>query len=197
MLNSLQETQTDLPLSTADKCDRIEAELRADASRSNRKIAEVVGCDHKTVAVHRKRYEASLSVTERHNVTSPPFHVHPGSHAAQMLGLADDADEEVVDDDDDGTYWPIPSQAEIRCKKDESGGVEIWQEGQHGPEEDSVILVAAGNAVMLARHILYAAGFPNVSIYVHTKGGCVDIEDGDTAAAFKRETSKPGYGPVR
>ncbi len=77
-------------------------------------------------------------------------------------------------------FWTIPSQAATECRATESGSVDIWQEGR----DDAVISVAAGNAVMLARHILYAAGFRSVGIYTHTPKGNVDIEDGDLAGTF-------------
>jgi hypothetical protein len=43
------------PLDTAGKRALVEAELRKDAGRSDREIARVVGCDHKTVGAARER----------------------------------------------------------------------------------------------------------------------------------------------
>jgi hypothetical protein len=54
MLDVVEQT-TELPLDTAAKRALIEIELRKDASRSDREIARVVGCDHKTVAAHRAK----------------------------------------------------------------------------------------------------------------------------------------------
>jgi hypothetical protein len=254
------EVKTENAITTAAKRERIETELRADASRSDRKIAETIGCDHKTVGAARARlgnsispadpsstqmrkmliagvedfdskfpqdttetaeelvdraiaegqvstkpgtggedrHETSQSVTKRHGVT-PPMTIDPSSHAGHMLGLAGDGDEDDEAEVDRETYWPIPSQAAIECRQAENGAVEIWQEGQHSPEEDVTIHIAAGNAVMLARHILYAAGFPNVSMYIHVRGeGNVDLNNGDLAETFKDANKpKPGYGPVR
>jgi hypothetical protein len=77
-------------------------------------------------------------------------------------------------------YWSIPSQAAIECAALPDGGVEIIQErGQR-------IEVAAGNAVQLARLILYAAGFNGIGIYTYEGGGCVDVEDGQLAANFEK-----------
>lgn len=56
MLDTIDST-TELPLdtSTAGKRERIEQELRANPQRSDREIARVVGCDHKTVGAARER----------------------------------------------------------------------------------------------------------------------------------------------
>jgi hypothetical protein len=57
MLDTLDKTTTELPLdnSTTVKRALIESELRKDGSRSDREIARVVGCDHKTVGAARER----------------------------------------------------------------------------------------------------------------------------------------------
>jgi len=96
--------------------------------------------------------------------------------------------------DDRELYYEIPHQAKIECRALADGGVEIWQEGQHGPDEASIIHVAGGNVVQLARLLLYAAGFQTIGIFTHEKGGCVDVEDGHLASNFYK---RPGYGPVR
>lgn len=78
--------------------------------------------------------------------------------------------------------FTIPRQAQIECRALVDGGVEIWQEGQHGTDEDATIHVAAVNAVMLARQLLAAAGFAPIGIYTRIKGGNIDIDDGDLPA---------------
>jgi hypothetical protein len=59
MLDTIERTEaiTELPLDTAAKRALIEAELRKDPSRSDRKIADAVGhkIDHKTVGAARER----------------------------------------------------------------------------------------------------------------------------------------------
>ena len=45
----------ELPLDTAAKRALIAAELDADPDRSDREIARIVGCDHKTIAATRRR----------------------------------------------------------------------------------------------------------------------------------------------
>jgi hypothetical protein len=84
MLDTVERTETtELPLDTAAKRALIEAELRKDATRSDREIERAIGngiC-HKTVAAHRKRLglasplgnsQASQAVTNRHGVTLAP-----------------------------------------------------------------------------------------------------------------------------
>jgi hypothetical protein len=55
MLDVLEGSATEMPLDTAAKRALIESELRKDAGRSDREIARVVGCDHKTVGAARDR----------------------------------------------------------------------------------------------------------------------------------------------
>jgi hypothetical protein len=57
MLDTIERTETtnELPLDTAAKRALIESELRKDAGRSDREIARVVKCDHKTVGAARER----------------------------------------------------------------------------------------------------------------------------------------------
>jgi hypothetical protein len=99
-------------------------------------------------------------------------------------------------DDEKDLCWSIPRQARIECSMTTTDGeLEIWQEGQHGPGEDSRIFVARGSAVRLARNILYAAGFKSIGIYEQQRGGgCIDLEDG---ALPSSNEPKPGYGPMR
>lgn len=89
----------------------------------------------------------------------------------------------------DAAVYAIPHQAQIECRALVDGGVEIWQEGQHGVDDDVTIHVAAGNIVMLARLLLLAAGFRNPGVISDTGRGCVDLIDGDTAANHDSEIS--------
>lgn len=81
-------------------------------------------------------------------------------------------------------YWGIHSQIAIEVRPLKDGGVEIAQENASRDEED-LVHVAAGNAVRLARSILYAAGFKSIGIFTHVKGGCEDIQDGDEPRHFR------------
>lgn len=81
--------------------------------------------------------------------------------------------------------WGIDRQYAIEVSALKLGGVEIKQEGQHGhAEEEAIIHIARGNEVRVARLLLWAAGFPNVHIYTHAKGGNYDLHDGSEAADF-------------
>ena len=53
--------ETELPLDTVSKRALIENELKHDANRSDREIARVVGCDHKTVASARAKTLPTVS----------------------------------------------------------------------------------------------------------------------------------------
>jgi hypothetical protein len=55
MLDLLDKSENETAIDTATKRERIEAELRNDAGRSDREIARIVGCDHKTVGAARDR----------------------------------------------------------------------------------------------------------------------------------------------
>jgi hypothetical protein len=55
MLDLLNKSENETAIDTVTKRERIETELRADPNRSDRKIASVVGCDHKTVGSARDR----------------------------------------------------------------------------------------------------------------------------------------------
>lgn len=83
--------------------------------------------------------------------------------------------------------YSIQHQAQIECRALVDGGVEITQAGQHGPDEDATIHVAAGNVVRLARLLLLAAGFRDPGVISDTGRGCVDLIDGDTAAGHNSE----------
>jgi hypothetical protein len=215
MLDLLNKSETETAIDTATKRERIETELRADPNRSDREIARIVGCDHKTVGAARDRMGIASPLGN-----SPPT---PTEQRHMLIEGCKDFDkryppgpadvkaaEEAVDnaiakgvvklapeeDPNMQQYWHIPHQAGIECRALTNGGVEIWQEGQHGANEDVIIHVAAGNVVMLARHLLYAAGFRSIGIYTYEKGGNVDVEDGHLASNFY-DDDKPGYGPVR
>jgi hypothetical protein len=55
MLDLLNKSETETAIDTATKRERIETDLRADPNRSDREIARIVGCDHKTVGAARER----------------------------------------------------------------------------------------------------------------------------------------------
>lgn len=188
MLDTLERmTTAEQPLDTTAKRALIEVELRKDAGRSDREIARIIGCDHKTVGAARER----LGIAS-------PLGNSPSGVGDAVVARADVKVSAVVDEmaaEGGNYYWHIPHQARIECRALTDGGVEVWQEGQNGSSEEVTIHVAAANVVMLARHLLYAAGFKSIGIYTHERGGNVDIEDGHLASNYYED--KPGYGPVR
>jgi hypothetical protein len=90
----LDAIETELPLDTAAKRALIESELRKDAGRSDREIARIVGCDHKTVGAARDR----LGIASPLGNFTPPT---PTEHR-QMLINAGEAF--------DAKYPPGPSE---------------------------------------------------------------------------------------
>src|SRR5713101_3948209 len=94
MLDAIEKPEAESPLDTAAKRALIETELRKDAGRSDREIARVIGCDHKTVGSARERLgiasplgnaAPSQSVTNRHGVTLSP-ELFPILNAAARTG---------------------------------------------------------------------------------------------------------------
>lgn len=196
-------------LSTAEKRNRIDAELRNDPKRSDREIGRIVGVDHKTVGAARERlgispvgnFQPELSPREQLLRKTLPSDIDPDSPAFQAdlakidrIAEAEAAREALGMNDDDAErefYWAIPRQYAIECRALPGGDVEIWQEGQHGDDDAHIIHVAAGNAVMLARHLLYAAGFKSITIATYVPGeGMEDVEDGSLAATFCKAEAK-------
>ena len=206
-------------LDTAGKRALIEQELRIDPNRSDREIARVVGhgVDHKTVGAARERMgiasplgNSPLPATERRRMliaagedfiaNNPDLDDGKTSEEAVDDAIASGKISLVPQSEDDefGACYVIPHQARIECSLTTDGQVEISQEGHLGPEEGDRVHVALGNAVALARCILYAAGFRNVCISTFVRGGYEDVEDGDTANLFDYTAPpKPGYGVVR
>ncbi|MGY8705114.1 hypothetical protein RAD16_05145 [Bradyrhizobium sp. 18BD] len=70
-------------LDTATKRERIEIELRVDPQRSNRAIAELVGCDHKTVGSVRAKFSPP---------NSPIPEDTPTNRRAMLIAAAQDFD---------------------------------------------------------------------------------------------------------
>lgn len=214
-MNTIEQA-TDTKLDSASKRALIETELRADPNRSDREIARVVGhgVDHKTVGSVRTKTSSTNSPeptpTDRRHMliagaedfTAKFPEWVDGRTAEQQV---DDAIAKGIvslatggDEDGKDVCWTIPHQARIECSLTPNGDVQIWQEGQHGLDDDDRIHVAPRNAVALARCILFAAGFKSIGIYAYVAGGgCVDLEDGDTPEAQGRAEKKQGYGVVR
>jgi hypothetical protein len=65
------------------------------------------------------------------------------------------------------------------------GEIEIEQISPLGDSNDRRVFVTRGNAVQLARNILFAAGFKGVLIATCVGGGYADVEDGDLPEHFE------------
>jgi hypothetical protein len=90
-------------------------------------------------------------------------------------------------DDPSNWCWSVPDQARIECSATVGGEIEIEQINPLGDSENQRIFVTRGNAVQLARHILYVAGFKSVLIATYVTGGYCDVEDGDLPEHFGRD----------
>jgi hypothetical protein len=88
------------PLDSAAKRALIESELRTDPQRSDREIARIVGCDHKTVGSARER----LGIASPLGNSAPPNVVGVIAHALSKNGL----------DPSDPTLFPILTAAAHR-----------------------------------------------------------------------------------
>lgn len=86
--------------------------------------------------------------------------------------------------------WAIPAQSRIECSATNDDEVEIEEFSDLDESENSRIVVCRGNAVRLARCILFAAGFPNISISTLAKGGYHDVEDGALSEQFRYGTER-------
>jgi len=90
------------------------------------------------------------------------------------------------DEDDPSNWcWSVPDQARIECAATVDGEVEIEQISPLGESENQRIWVTRGNAVQLARHILFATGFKSVLIATAGAGGYRDLEDGALPEHFE------------
>lgn len=169
----------------------VEAELIANPDRSDREIARVAGVDHKTVGAARGRISPQTGKNSPHNSPASPCVAATREmlfkDAAIAVGRINSAPDGgiAVDDPDIEEFWCIPRQAAIECRPLKDGGVEIWQEGSPGSKGEVKVYVAAANVVILARQLLWAAGFKSIGIYTYERGACVDVEDGHLASNFK------------
>jgi hypothetical protein len=95
-----------------------------------------------------------------------------------------DEPEAAAEDDQSDWCWSIPQQSRIECSANVDGEVEIEQISPLGDSDNQRIFVTRGNAVRLARHVLFAAGFKAILIATHERGGYCDLEDGDLPERF-------------
>lgn len=123
-------TVTELPLDAATKRALIEAEIRKDASRSDREIARVVGCDHKTVGTARERLGIATPLA---GSISPPISplASPAPAAEPEWDPFDGKSEEMV----------IPHQPAIAVYENTAGAIVIRQVASPSDDEDPIIMV--------------------------------------------------------
>jgi hypothetical protein len=132
-----------------------------------------------------ERRQMLINGTKEFDEKFPPESAEAAVDRSLAEGKIPKSQADRVADGEGDWVWSIPSQIAIDCAAVADGGVEITQDGQHGPDEAATIHVAAGNVVRLARSILYAAGFNSIGIYTHERAGNVDIEDGQLASNFQ------------
>ncbi len=120
---------------------------------------------------------------ERYSPNVSPETDTPSSEQLNNLltNAAAELDEKI--DKDAEFYWEIESQMRIEVLPVSNGGIELHQENAPGGAR-ATIHVSEQNIVRLARYMLYAAGFQNVSLYSRVVDGNVDINDGNAARDF-------------
>ena len=135
MLDTIErtDTTTELPLDTAAKRVRIETELRKDAGRSDREIARVIGCDHKTVGAARERLGIALPLV---GSISPP--ISPRA-CPPPPGVVDKPKYDPFDPTEGDMV--IPHQPAIAVYENTAGAVVIIQHSSDPCEEDPIIMV--------------------------------------------------------
>jgi hypothetical protein len=138
-MSEVLENTIELPLDTAAKRALIETELRKDAGRSDRKIADVVGhgiC-HKTVGAAR----------ERLGIASPLGNLAPPTAAIVRLGDKCPPPPGVVDEPKYDPFDPklgdmvIQHQPAIAIYENPFGAIVIRQECTARDDDDPVIII--------------------------------------------------------
>lgn len=114
MLDVIEQT-TELPLDNAGKRARIESELCNDPQRSDREIARIVGCDHKTVGSVRAKTSPLASPTIEETPTNRRHMLI--NAAADFMRLNPDQDDGATPEQavDDAIAKGIVSLAPGRC----------------------------------------------------------------------------------
>jgi hypothetical protein len=79
--------------------------------------------------------------------------------------------------------WIVPPQDKIEVWTPDKETIRLEQPCPMGGDGDRIDVHKA-SAVRLARAILFAAGFPRVTIATRVRGGFVDLNDGDEVRNF-------------
>jgi hypothetical protein len=114
-MSEVLEHTIELPLDTAAKRALIESELQKDAGRSDREIARIIGCDHKTVSARRR--EMGLA---------PPLGNSPASSSAEesvdnAIEIADGKVGASAADDMVNVEFPLGN---VRMRRDQAVAVQ-------------------------------------------------------------------------
>lgn len=134
MLDTIERTETtttELPLDAAAKRSLIETELRKDAGRSDREIARIVGCDHKTVGTARSKLIPTASPSISPHACPPP------------PGVIDPPKFDPFDPKEGVTV--VPHQPAIAVYENTQGAIVICQCASAYDEGDPIILVRPEN----------------------------------------------------
>jgi hypothetical protein len=125
------------PLDTAAKRALIEAELRKDAGRSDREIARVVGCDHKTVGSARERLGIAIPLAGNisPSISPPACPPPPGVIDPPKFDPFDPKEGVMI----------VPHQPAIAIYENTQGAIVICQCASAYDEEDPIILVRPEN----------------------------------------------------
>jgi hypothetical protein len=139
----------ELPLET--KRERIEFELKADPSRSDREIARICGVDHKTVAARRAEIPQNDALGNSPPLQNSPENSPPNQEEASQSVTRDNASsaETVL----------LPAQGKITIGWNEDGDMILRQ--SDWPNEDAVIIIAYDYLEMFIDRLTDAIGIPS------------------------------------
>jgi hypothetical protein len=124
------------------KSERIDLELKADPTRSDREIARICGVDHKTVAARRAKIPQSSEMGNLEGPNSPPDSPPPQNSPDEVTKeqRLKRAPVNAANADDPNPHL-LPGQPETAIYLNEGGDLVIAQ--KNWPEEDSIIVVSA------------------------------------------------------
>jgi hypothetical protein len=137
MLDLLNKSETETAIA-ATKRERIETELRNDAGRSDREIARMVGCDHKTVGAHRERMGIATPLAADISPPISPTATNPAQSTSPLLATAAKPEPEEPEENHflpESESLVLPSQPAIAVYTNRYNQVVIRQEAT-GPDQD-------------------------------------------------------------
>jgi hypothetical protein len=139
------------------KSERIDLELKADPTRSDREIGRICGVDGKTVRAHRAKIPQLDLENSAPLQNSPPG---PETCAADSAPNAVMASQSVTcDTSEPATTVLLPAQGEIKIGWNEDGDMILRQ--SDWPNEDAVIIIARDYLWMFIDRLTDAMGVPS------------------------------------